>query len=355
MLQRTTHPNGVVTYQSPLLRAAGIPHAFSTRLGGISKTPYDSLNFGNPPPSAAPPDAPANIQENFRRLQTALGLAPLPRAWVTQVHGSRVELVAPEPAGEYAETLEAEIRDRFTGQTAADGMVTGVAGVLLTIRVADCVPVLLASQNGIVAAVHAGWRGVVSGIVEMGLQTLRAAAEKRVKNGTDSASFGSDQHSFDAEDTSFEAENDVISTSGGSDQGGGNSAQRGADHAQIEGDRVQTERNRDQKIPNLYLTSVMAAIGPGISGANFEVGEEVAEAFAARDLSCAVVRQTGQRPHVDLQVAIRKILERNGVKRIDGNDLCTFHNTAEFFSHRRENGRTGRMVAAIAARYNLPS
>jgi copper oxidase (laccase) domain-containing protein len=352
MLQRTTHPNGVVTYQSPLFRAAGIPHAFSTRIGGISTSPYDSLNFGNPSPSPAlPPDTPANIQENFRRLQTALGLGPLPRAWVTQVHGSRVELVAPEPAGEYAETLAAEIRDRFTGQTAADGMVTGVPGVLLTIRVADCVPVLLASQNGMVAAVHAGWRGVVSGIVETGLQTLRNGVQIRDQLGTNEAQLRTD---------SAKLHNTVRAQKIGSDESRIPPQMRALCDTKV----PHLDLNCGQLAPGSAQTNanvspnneeVVAAIGPGISVANFEVGEEVVAAFEARGLNCAVVRQAGPRPHVDLQLAIRKILERNGVKRIDGNDLCTFRNTAEFFSHRRENGRTGRMVAAIAARYNLPS
>ena len=77
-----------------------------------------------------------------------------------QVHGARVEVVGPEMEGEYGETVAAEVRDRFSGQVEADGMVTRVAGVLLTIRVADCVPVLLAWEDGrVVGAVHAGWRG----------------------------------------------------------------------------------------------------------------------------------------------------------------------------------------------------
>jgi polyphenol oxidase len=290
MLERTTHPNGIVTYQSPLLRAAGITHAFSTRIGGTSPAPYDSLNFGNP--SVGPPDLAHNIQENFRRLQHALHADHMRRASVRQVHGNSIEILSHEQQSEYAETLAAELRDRFAGQTPADGILTSVPNVLLTIRTADCVPVLLASHNGIVAALHAGWRGVISGIVENGIAALRANPPHFP-----------------------------------------NAAHRDTNSAHLD---------------------ILAAIGPGISGVNFEVGEEVAAAFEKRDLALAITRPTGQKPHVDLQKAIAEILRRNGVNHIDGNDLCTFRDRAEFFSHRRDAGRTGRMVALLAARYNRP-
>jgi copper oxidase (laccase) domain-containing protein len=48
MLQRIEHDNGVVTWQSPLLQAIGVVHAFSTRIGGVSEPPFDMLNLGNP-------------------------------------------------------------------------------------------------------------------------------------------------------------------------------------------------------------------------------------------------------------------------------------------------------------------
>ncbi|HEY4329016.1 MAG TPA: laccase domain-containing protein, partial [Phycisphaerae bacterium] len=158
MLERVSHSNGVASYQSPKLRAVGVRHGFSTRVGGVSGGVFKSLNLGNP--GEGEKDMPANIAENFRRFQEALGCEGVPRAWVRQVHGRMVELIEPEPEGEYAETLEAEVRDRYSGQLSADGLVAAVPGVLLTVRVADCVPVLLASEDGrVVAAVHAGWRG----------------------------------------------------------------------------------------------------------------------------------------------------------------------------------------------------
>jgi copper oxidase (laccase) domain-containing protein len=61
-------------------------------------------------------------------------------------------------------------------------------------------------------------------------------------------------------------------------------------------------------------------------------------------------REEWGKPHVDLQGAVRGQLARAGVTRVDGNALCTVRDAGEFFSHRREEGRTGRMVAVIAAR-----
>ena len=275
MLQRTVHSNGVVTYQSPQLGAAGVVHAFSTRVGGVSTGGFAALNLGNP--GGGEKDAEGNIQENYRRLQEAIGGAEMARAWVKQVHGNAVEFIDPEPEGEYGETPAAEVRDRYTGQISADGMGTTLPGVLLTIRVADCVPVLLAAGDGrVVGAVHAGWRGVVAGVVERALGVMREAG-----------------------------------------------------------------------VP---ADQVVAAIGPGISAEHFEVSEEVAAEFVRAGLAEAVRAADGGTPRVDLQRAVRAQLERGGVTRIDGNDVCTFRDAGDFYSHRRAGGRTGRMAAVIAAR-----
>jgi len=175
MLERVTSPAGVVYYRSTLLAATGVVHAFSTRIGGVSTGPYASLNLGNPT-GAQPPDDLANIQQNYQRFTSALDAAAMHRAWVQQVHSSRVQLIEWEGETEYAETLEAEIRDRFHGQTEADALVTTVPNVLLTVRVADCVPILLASEDGQwVAAVHAGWRGIVAGIIGKAIRALGEA------------------------------------------------------------------------------------------------------------------------------------------------------------------------------------
>jgi YfiH family protein len=274
MLQRMVHGNGVVTYQSPLLAGAGVIHGFSTRVGGVSQGVFASLNLGNP--GEGEQDSAEHLRENYARLQGALGCPERLRAWVRQVHGRNVVLLEREPEGEYSEMLEAEVRDRFSGQLAADAIVSAEP-VLLTIRVADCVPVLLASADGrMVGAAHAGWRGVVGNVVEKTLRAMREAG----------------------------AEGEIV-----------------------------------------------AAIGPAISLEHFEVGGEVAEEFARQDLAAAVQAGiSGAKPHVDLQAAIRTQLERAGVGRVDGNDMCTFRDAAEFYSHRRDAGKTGRMAAVVMAR-----
>lgn len=148
--------------RSPLL--AHIPHGFSTRRGGVSLGPFASLNLGNP--SDLPPerrDPPYNIRENFRRILHNLSCNGREIVEVHQVHGADIHLCLrgrPSHAGP---------RD-----TRADAIITDDPGRILAIRVADCAPVLLASHDGrLVAAVHAGWRGVVAGIAPAAAAAMR--------------------------------------------------------------------------------------------------------------------------------------------------------------------------------------
>lgn len=160
MLERTQHHNGVVTYQSPLLRALGVVHAFSTRIGGISKPPYDKLNLG-PLDKGDDSDANTSVAENFRRLRAALDIPKAMRFDVRQVHGRAVWPAPPAPV-------------RPCLVPCADAIVTAHPNQMLTIRTADCVPVLLSSSDGsVVAAAHAGWRGIVAGVLNSTLDTLR--------------------------------------------------------------------------------------------------------------------------------------------------------------------------------------
>src|SRR5437764_400173 len=89
MLHREVSPTGVVFYASPLLRGAGVPHAFSTRLGGISRPPFDSMNLGNPSGCEVQDDY-ENVWANYRRLQEAAGCGGRELCRVHQVHGPAV-------------------------------------------------------------------------------------------------------------------------------------------------------------------------------------------------------------------------------------------------------------------------
>ncbi|NBX25174.1 MAG: hypothetical protein EBQ99_03865 [Planctomycetes bacterium] len=164
---------GVLWRRSSLLHGAGIPHAFSTRIGGVSPAPFDSLNLGlaDAPGQA---DAWVHVQANWTRLLHACGLADRDLIRARQVHGTVVLHADREPGVARSEPPFAE----------ADALVTAHAGHAISVRVADCAPVLLADPvAGVVAAVHAGWRGVVGGIVPAAVGDLlqRSAHPERME------------------------------------------------------------------------------------------------------------------------------------------------------------------------------
>lgn len=109
----------------------------TTRLGGCSVPPHDSLNLGR-----HVGDAPDHVQRNRARLQQTLGARPV---FLNQVHGTdMLELTPDTPDG-----------------AQADGAYTSTPGLACTMMVADCLPILLCDTRGTrVAAVHAGWRGL---------------------------------------------------------------------------------------------------------------------------------------------------------------------------------------------------
>jgi hypothetical protein len=151
VLERRFGKNGVVYYASAKLDAVGVRHAFSTRIGGTSPPPFDSLNLGNPSGCDVRDDY-HRIWANYARLTSSIGCGGEPPLRVHQVHGREVACVE---AG----------RAFDTGQR-ADALVSRDSQRVISVRTADCVPVLLCSGEGrIVAAVHAGWRGIVAGVI----------------------------------------------------------------------------------------------------------------------------------------------------------------------------------------------
>jgi YfiH family protein len=167
MLQKRTQ-GALVYYASPLLEAAGVPHGFSTRLGGVSPAPFEALNLGNPS-GCATVDRDEHIEENYRRLLAAVGCAGRILQRVHQVHGAAVAVIGAE--------------GRLDPATQADALVGNDRSVVLSIRIADCVPVLLSAARGTaVAAVHAGWRGVIAGVIPAAVRALSALAGEPVKD-----------------------------------------------------------------------------------------------------------------------------------------------------------------------------
>ncbi len=284
MLLRQETRAGPVLYLSSMLTQAGVPHAFTTRLGGVSAVPFDTLNFqpasldasrlGEPVTPGARSSAPGKEQfqavvENFQRVAAAIRCAGRQVICVWQVHGIHTcvwpdEVAAPRPTDSPSVVMQ------------ADALATRDPAALLAIRTADCVPILLASADGqAVAAVHAGWRGVVAGVLPAAVSTLI--------------------------------------------------------------DRC-----------HVAPANLIAAIGPCIGVGHFEVGPDVAEAFDAAGLS-EHVDHSHARPHIDLAGAIAQQLRRLGLppSQIDQSDRCTHRDQDEFFSHRRDQGKTGRMAALI--------
>ncbi|MEX6501664.1 peptidoglycan editing factor PgeF [Pseudomonas zhanjiangensis] len=125
----------------------------TTRAGGVSLAPFDSLNLGD-----HVDDDPVAVAKNRQRLVSLLGCKP---AWLRQVHGIAV---APADPGQVAE---------------ADASWTSRPRVACTIMTADCLPVLFCDRAGTrVAAAHAGWRGLVGGVLEATLDALAVPADQ---------------------------------------------------------------------------------------------------------------------------------------------------------------------------------
>ncbi len=139
----------------------GARAAFSTRLGGVSEPPFDSLNLGR---LTGDPGVP----ENRHGLAGAIGVKPERVLTGRQVHGADVLLHdAPMSPSAFIEPTP--------GLPEADGHVAGRDGLVPLVLVADCLPVALAG-DGAVAMIHCGWRGLAAGIVERGVKASGARA-----------------------------------------------------------------------------------------------------------------------------------------------------------------------------------
>jgi YfiH family protein len=128
----------------------GVHAVCTTRLGGVSQAPFDSFNLGD-----HVNDAPADVAANRRLLTQELNSAR--PVFLKQVHGVEVvQLHTDTPDG-----------------TTADACLTTQAGVACTVMVADCLPLLFTDRAGqVVAAAHAGWRGLAAGVIEQTVQAM---------------------------------------------------------------------------------------------------------------------------------------------------------------------------------------
>ncbi len=131
----------------------GARAVFTTRRGGYSSGPYESLNLGR-----LTDDQPGLAERNRALLESELGVA---LAYVRQVHGTGVVRLAERNDEPLLE---------------ADGQATALRGIAPTVLTADCLPIAVASA-GAVAMLHAGWRGLAGGVIDEGVRALRELGE----------------------------------------------------------------------------------------------------------------------------------------------------------------------------------
>jgi YfiH family protein len=259
---------------SALTAADALLHGFSTRVGGMSRCYRPSLpeNQGDLNLGFTKDDDAANVAENRLRFLRSIQADGLERfGLLRQTHSTIIHTLhsADEAVTDFTQPA----------QTPGDALMTDVPGILLTVQIADCIPVLLFDpKRRVVAAIHAGWRGTVARIVE------HTAGAMKLQYGSDP-------------------------------------------------------------------TNLIAAIGPGIGPASYAVSEDVRAEFESqfRYADELFSKAYGPQLHLDLWKANQRQLMDAGLSdtniHVLGEDTAA--NTSRFFSHRAENGFTGRMMASI--------
>jgi len=252
----------------------------TTRSGGASAAPYHSLNLGT-----HVGDAPLVVARNRNSLNPLLPSEPV---WLEQVHGTRV-----------ANADAANCRE------IADACIATKRGAVCVVMTADCLPILLCDPQGtVVAAVHAGWKGLAAGVLEATVSAMQTTTHENLSR---------------------------------------------------------KNLARENAAQSLQL---MAWLGPAISQIAFEVGAEVRDCFVAQNPAATAAfspspppregkrkRQNAQRSapekfHADLYALARLRLQALGVTQIYGGNRCTYTESDTFFSYRRD-GVTGRMATFI--------
>ncbi|MGA2984995.1 MAG: peptidoglycan editing factor PgeF [Terriglobia bacterium] len=293
-----------------LSKLPGLVHAFSTRQGGLSRPPCAGLNLG-----FTESDRRERVERNRRLFFDQLGGKDFVPASVRQVHSSHSYQVTRDHAGQLAYQWPgiAVALPVATDPPAGDGLMTAEPGILLTIRIADCLPLLLVDpRRRVVAAVHAGWRGALARVIEKAVGDMRRT-------------FGSDPQDLIAavgpsiRACCYEVGEEVVEAFHGSF----------ADADSF----FQKLPNRPEAATDRHSILFLSAYPPGHSPEHVP---------AAR---------------LDLTAVARHQLVSAGVKpaNIGVADYCTSCRTDLFFSHRQEGGRTGRQAAAIGIRKAVAS
>lgn len=147
----------------PMFDGLDMDAIVTTRQGGVSSGPYASLNLG-----LHVGDEPGDVLENRRRVAAALEAEPGDFVYCVQAHGPNVQVITAADRGRGTLTQDDAVRD-------TDALVTADPDVVLTVMVADCVPIVLYDQVAhVLACVHAGWRGTVARVSEAAVTSMRS-------------------------------------------------------------------------------------------------------------------------------------------------------------------------------------
>jgi YfiH family protein len=146
----------------PAFDGLAVDTLITTRHGGVSRGPYQSLNL-----ALHVGDDRQDVLENRRRAAAALGTDPGDMVFCNQAHGRDVHVVTAADRGRGMASMDTAI-------AATDALVTTEPGVVLTVMVGDCVPVVLYDPAAqVLACVHAGWRGTVARVTEATVDAMR--------------------------------------------------------------------------------------------------------------------------------------------------------------------------------------
>lgn len=261
---------GLQYYIIPSFEQTGlVKHGFTTRIGGVSPKPFNTLNLG-----LNTKDEKENIMKNFQSISDAFNI-PLDKMVLSdQVHATTIRIVTEKDSGKgLSKPLDYK---------EIDGLLTNVRGLMLLTFYADCVPLFFLDKVKNVAGVaHAGWKGTIARIGEKMIDTMKKA-------------YGSNSE------------------------------------------------------------DILVGIGPSIGSCCYTVKKDVYDKFndSLPFAEEVLMKESTETWRLDLWNANKKILEENGIlsRNITICGLCTGCNNNEFFSYRKENGRTGRMAALIQLR-----
>jgi len=267
---RPDQRHGLLAYRFQSL-PEGVEALVSTRRGGASSPPYESLNLG-----LRVGDDPEKVVDNRRLFFQTFGISLEQSVWCKQIHADGVVVVGAEDAGRGSTEEDSIVED-------ADALVTDTPGLSLCVTVADCVPVVIFDPaRRVVGLAHAGWAGTVSRISSRTVEVMRER--------------------FDCDPA-----------------------------------------------------TIVAAIGPSIGPAGYEVGNDVIERARAgygERASEILESAPGGKAFFNLWAANRIDLEAAGVsgERIEVSGIASDEHLDDFYSHRHEGGRTGRFIAVATLR-----